>query len=36
MKNNMDPNPLNRDTVESTINKIEKIVFNADINDLID
>jgi len=36
MKNNMDPNPLNRHTVESTINKIEELVFNSHINDLID
>ena len=36
LKTNMNANPLNRNTVESTINKIEELVFNADINDLID
>lgn len=36
LKTNMNANPLNRYTVESTINKIEELVFNSDINDLLD
>lgn len=35
LETNMNANPLKRYTVEFTINKMEEIVYNAEINDLI-